>query len=300
MEVLKGRPVADRIDRELDTLSSNLGELQLGVYLVGGDESSEMYARSKIRKGEKVGVKVHLRKFPENIEQVEIEKSLERDASDQDITGIMIERPLPEGFDLDRLMSIVPPVKDVEGLHPENYGLMAFGRPRFIPPTPLGALLLMNHYSVELQGKRVVIVGRSPNVGRPLATILSQKRSWANATVTLVHSRTRNISHHTQNADVVITAVGNAGMITADMINKGVKLIDLGINPKGDTIVGDVDMASVEKVAGAATPTPGGTGPVTVSAMFLNLFRARMLQVGNRKGFNDHFLNEVYGPIGGD
>jgi methylenetetrahydrofolate dehydrogenase (NADP+)/methenyltetrahydrofolate cyclohydrolase len=211
----------------------------------------------------------------------------------------MIERPLPEGIDIHELMKIVPPIKDVEGLHPENYGLLGMGDPRFIAPTPLGALFLMLHYGVEINGSEVVVMGRSPNVGRPLATLLSQKVKWGNATVTLVHSRTGDISAHTSRAEVVITAVGKARMLKGDMIKDGAVLVDLGINPEGKSIVGDVDIGSVEGIAGSATPTPGGTGPVTVSSMFLNLYKARMLQEDLEISFTDEMVDLVYGTKGG-
>ncbi|MGA1820513.1 MAG: bifunctional 5,10-methylenetetrahydrofolate dehydrogenase/5,10-methenyltetrahydrofolate cyclohydrolase, partial [Thermoplasmatota archaeon] len=280
MDILRGRPVADRIDSELRLLSGEVGSPKLVVYLVGGDESSVIYSRSKVKKGEKIGAEVELRTFGADAPQVEIERSLEKDADDPGVNGIMIERPLPPGLEIQDLMRKVPTIKDVEGLHPENYGLLGMGRPRYIAPTPLGALFLLLHYGMAPDGKEVVVAGRSPNVGRPLATLLSQKKPWGNATVTLVHSRTRSIADHTRRADLIITAVGRAGFIRGDMIKEGAVLIDLGINPVGDGIVGDVDIASVDGKALAATPTPGGTGPVTVSSMFLNLHRARMLQKG--------------------
>ncbi|MGA1848576.1 MAG: bifunctional 5,10-methylenetetrahydrofolate dehydrogenase/5,10-methenyltetrahydrofolate cyclohydrolase [Thermoplasmatota archaeon] len=294
MEVLRGKPVAERIDSELRRWATDLGKPVLAVYLVGADRSSEIYARSKVRKGEMVGVDVLLRKFPADSDQDTIARSIREDSSNERISGMMIERPLPDPIDLDQLMEMIPPEKDVEGLHPCNYGAMAFGKPRFVPPTPLGALFLMDHYGIMTEGKRIAVIGRSPNVGRPLATMLSQKRDWGNATVTLLHSRTSDASSHISKADIVITAVGSPGMLKGHMIKEGAKLIDLGINPSGDTIVGDVDIDSVSGKASAATPTPGGTGPVTVSAMFLNVFRARMLQKGSGSRFKDDIIKRIY------
>jgi len=295
MDILKGRPVADRRDAELRLLSEKVGSPKLVVYLVGGDESSVIYSRSKARKGEKIGAEVELRLFPADTAQVDIEASLNKDASDPGVDGIMIERPLPGAIEIQDLMSRIPPLKDVEGLHPENYGLLGMGRPRFIAPTPLGALFLMLHYDIVPDGREIVVAGRSPNVGRPLATLLSQKKPWGNATVTLVHSRTKDLADHTRRADVVITAVGRAGFITGDMIREGAVLVDLGINPMGDGIVGDVDMGSVDGKASAATPTPGGTGPVTVSSMFLNLYHARMLRRRTDIRPSDDLVASVYG-----
>jgi len=295
MEILRGRPVADRLDAELRLLSEKAGSPRLAVYLIGADDSSLIYSRSKVRKGEKIGAEVELRMFPQDITQIEIEASLEKDASDPDVNGIMIERPLPGGIEIQDLMRKIPTLKDVEGLHPENYGLLGMGRPRFIAPTPLGALFLMLHYGIIPDSREIVVAGRSPNVGRPLATLLSQKKPWGNATVTLVHSRTRNISDHTRRADVIVTAVGRAGFIKGDMIKEGAVLVDLGINPVADGIVGDVDIGSVEEKASAATPTPGGTGPVTVSSMFLNLYYARMLQRKDDILPSDEMVASVYG-----
>ncbi len=294
MEVLRGKPVAERIDSELRHLASDLDTPVLAVYLVGADQSSEIYARSKVRKGERIGVDVLLRKFPADTQQDMIAGSIREDSSDERICGMMIERPLPNPLDLDQLMEMIPPEKDVEGLHPYNYGVMAFGKPRFVPPTPLGALFLMDHYGIKTEGKRIAILGRSPNVGRPLATMLSQKREWGNATVTLLHSRTGDAAPHISMADIVITAVGSPRMLKGHMIKEGAQLIDLGINPSGDTIVGDVDIDSVSGKASGATPTPGGTGPVTVSAMFLNVFRARMLQKGSGSRFEDDIIKRIY------
>lgn len=295
MEVLRGRPVAQRIDKELKLLSESIGPPTLVVYLVGADGSSAIYARSNVRKGEKIGARVILKEFPASITQDELEMEISRDATDPGVHGIMIERPLPDGIDIHELMKFITPVKDVEGLHPENYGLLGMGNPRFIAPTPLGALFLMLHYGIDLNGSEVVVVGRSPNVGRPLATILSHKVPWGNATVTLVHSRTDDIPSHTRRADVVITAVGKARMLKGNMIKNGSTLIDLGINPEGKSIVGDVDIESVQDKADGATPTPGGTGPVTVSSMFLNLYKARMLQEGLKITFKDEMIGSVYG-----
>ncbi|MBN1391100.1 MAG: bifunctional 5,10-methylenetetrahydrofolate dehydrogenase/5,10-methenyltetrahydrofolate cyclohydrolase [Candidatus Thermoplasmatota archaeon] len=299
MEILRGKPVVDRIDKELKLISCNIGTPMLVVYLIGADEASVIYSRSKIRKGEKIGVKVVTREFPLGTPTEQIVGHLCEDAADPDVHGIMIERPLSIGVDIQDLIVHIPPSKDVEGLHPENYGLLGMGVPRFIPPTPLGALLLMQHYRVRTEGKEIVVVGRSPNVGRPLAALLSQKAPWGNATVTTVHTRTQDISVHTRRADIIITAVGIPRLIRGEMIKKGAVLIDLGINPVEDGIVGDVDLGSVSEVAGAATPTPGGTGPVTVSSMFLNLYRATILAGSSDIEFTDEIIGTVYGYSGG-
>ncbi|MGA1865970.1 MAG: bifunctional 5,10-methylenetetrahydrofolate dehydrogenase/5,10-methenyltetrahydrofolate cyclohydrolase [Thermoplasmatota archaeon] len=294
MELLKGKPVSDRIDEELRLVSSGIAPSKLVVYLVGADASSEVYSRSKVKKGERMGAEVVLRAFPKGAAQEEIEVQLNEDADDPEVHGIMIERPLPAGMRIHDLITRVPPSKDVEGLHPENYGLLGMGRPRFIPPTPLGALLLILHYGFQTDGKDIVIVGRSLNVGRPLATLFSQKAPWGNATVTLAHTRTRDLPLHTRRADILITAVGRPGLINGDMIKKGAVLVDLGITPTEKGILGDVDLGSVNDIASAATPTPGGTGPVTVSSMFLNLYRAKIMAGSLDIDFTDELLRTVY------
>lgn len=294
MELLRGRPVAERIDRMVADAASEIDGLKLAVYLIGADRSSEIYARSKVKKGAGLGIEVLLRKYGLDTDTDDIKKDLRNDAVDPAISGIMIERPLPSDINIHSLMKDVPPLKDVEGLHPENYGLLGMGTIRFIPPTPLGALMLMKYYDIEVSGKEVVILGRSPNVGRPLASLLSQKTSWGNGTVTLAHSRTKDLVHHTIHADVIVTAVGSARLMKGDMIKEGSILIDLGINPDGDGIVGDVDVESVSSKAMYATPTPGGTGPVTVSCMFLNLVRAWKFQNGDQTSFPDPLVSMIY------
>ncbi|MFW3146851.1 MAG: bifunctional 5,10-methylenetetrahydrofolate dehydrogenase/5,10-methenyltetrahydrofolate cyclohydrolase [Thermoplasmatota archaeon] len=294
MDLLFGKPVAERI---LSDIKHGVGSGKppvLAVYLIGDDPSSEIYARSKARKGEKIGIEVDLRRFPSDAGLDEILGSLDRDASDINVHGVMIERPLPEGMNIGSLTDRIPAFKDVEGLKPDNYGLMAMGTPRFIPPTPLGAILLLLHYGIPLEGRTVVVVGRSPNVGRPLSILLSQKKAYGNASVVLLHSRSGDPSDWTSRADIVITAVGRPKMLKGSMIRDGAVLIDLGINPVGDGIVGDVDMESVGDVASMATPTPGGTGPVTVAAMFLNLLRARDLQKGIKSSITDPLIRMIY------
>ena len=294
MELLSGKPVAERIDM---TVRSLIGDLRpkLIVYLIGADPSSVIYAGSKVRKGDLLGIEILLREFKEDSDPEEIRSSLRKDASDGSAIGIMIERPLPDRFDMDELMEMVPPEKDVEGLHPENIGLLCLGRPRFIPPTPLGALFMLLHYDVEIKGKDVVVVGRSPNVGRPLTILLSLKREWGNATVTNAHSRTRDLKGITRRSDIILTAVGEKGLITGDMVKEGAVLIDLGINPVEGGIVGDVDIGSLESSNSRATPTPGGTGPVTVSCMFLNLAISMTRANGSFPELEDLMIREIYG-----
>ncbi len=291
-----GRPVSERLEEEVGRLSGRGTRPTLAVYLIGSDHSSRIYARSKVRKGESLGCDVLLRTFEEGVGAGEVEDSLAADAASAEIHGIMIERPLPAGLDLAKLMIMIPPEKDVEGLHPLNYGLMSLGRPRFIPPTPLGVLFMLLHHGVSLPGSRISVIGRSPNVGRPISLLLSQKMDWANSTVTLLHSGTRDPDECTKNADVVITSVGRARFLRRDMVKEGAVVIDVGINPDPDTggITGDADMGSLDGWVSRITPTPGGTGPVTVSSIFINLLIARGIQEGRSPGFKDVMIRMIY------
>jgi len=295
MRRLSGKPVAERIYGEIERSMGIGKQPTLSIHLAGGDEASWIYARSKMKKGEVLGMNVHLRTFDEEDGQDGMLDALKVDARDRSVHGIIIERPLPEGFDEPLLLEKLPPLKDIEGVTPENYGLMAMGRPRFIPPTPLGALLLSLHYGLEFDGKRVAVVGRSLHVGRPLSMLLSQKRRWANATVTTVHSRTGDLKGALKGCSTIFTAAGSPGLLTSDSVDRGCHIIDMGINPlENGSITGDADIASLTGWAEGVTPTPGGTGPVTVAALFLNLIRARSLLSGGSPYHDDQLLNELY------
>lgn len=294
---LRGAPVVDRIEEVISNIDQP--KLRLAIYLAGDDEASAIYARSKVRKGESLGFEVSMKKLSNEVSQKALEKEISRDAEDPDIHGIIIERPLPPSLDMDRLISLVPPNKDVEGLHPLNYGLMAQGRPALIPPTSLGALFILLHYGIEIGGREVVVLGRSVNVGRPLSNLLSQKLEWADSTVTLAHSRTPNLPDVLRRGDVLISAIGVPKFIKGDMIKEGASLIDIGINtiPGEKGIFGDVDWESVQERAGAATPTPGGSGPVTVASLFLNLCRAYQLSSGEFAPIEDGMIRKIYNDV---
>ncbi len=292
-----GKPVADRVQDEIGGLIGRSGQPRLVIYMIGSDPSAAIYVRSKVRKGESIGIETEVRELPSDISTGEVRSLILRDGGSDEVDGIMIESPLPEGLDMYDLIRAIPPEKDVEGVTYENYGLMSLGRPRFIQPTPLGALLLMLHYGIDVNGKDVVIVGRGRDVGRPLSTLLSMKTEWGNGTVTLAHSRTVDLRRVTRRADVLFTGVGRKGLIDRDMVKEGATVIDMGINPlpDGSGIVGDVDVASLEGWASRVTPTPGGTGPVTVSAIFLNLMMARMMMRSMDLSFKDEIIQALYG-----
>jgi len=279
MELLSGKPVSERIDRFVRSTVDE-DEVALSSFLIGADPSSIIYSRSKVRKGESLGIDVRVRDYPPDVGEGTLIEDLDRDASDEHVSGIMIERPLPGGLSLDRLMERV-------------LGLGSF---RFIPPTPLGALLMLRHYGIETSGKDILVIGRSPNVGRALAQLLSMKRPWANATVTLAHSGTGDLARWVGRSDIIITAAGRPALVRGDMVRDGTVIIDLGINSTGDgSIVGDVDIPSMEGVDVRVTPTPGGTGPVTVSSMFLNVAVARTRELYGKLPETDRMITEIYG-----
>ncbi len=294
MELLQGRPVSKRIDATVTDIVSDEKPI-LSVFLTGSDPSSIIYSRSKVRKGGNLGVDVKVRTFTETTTEEEIVRQLKVDADNERIFGIMVERPLLPGLDMNVLMKAVPPEKDVECQHPQNIGMLSSNRPTFVPPTPLGTLLLLEHYSIETKGKKTVVIGRSPNVGRPLSILLSSKIHRGNSTVTLAHSMTRNLRSLTMDADLIFSAVGKAGQLKSEMVKDGAVVVDLGINPTEDgSVVGDADLGSFIDRDIRITPTPGGTGPVTVSSMFLNLAislaRNKDIDISNI----DPMISEIY------
>ena len=298
MKRLLGKPVADRVQAEIEGLIGRSDPPRLVIYMIGSHPSSEIYVRSKVRKGERLGIDTEVRELPSDISLEEARSLILLDGGSDEVDGIMIESPLPRGLNMYDLVSAIPPEKDVEGVTCENYGLMSLGRPRFIPPTPLGALLIMLHYSIDVNGKDVVVVGRGRDVGRPLSTLLSMKTEWGNGTVTLAHSRTADLGAVTRRADILLTGVGRRGLIGRDMVKEGAVVIDMGINAVDSGIVGDVDVGSLDGWASMVTPTPGGTGPVTVSAIFLNLMMARMMRRSLDLSFKDAIIQALYGQRG--
>jgi len=199
---------------------------------------------------------------------------------DPQVHGIIVQSPLPPASDIDifELQAAISPRKDVDGLHPENQGLLAMGRPRFVPATPAGVVELLHRSGIAVEGTRVVVVGRSTLVGRPLSILLSQKGPGLNATVTLCHTGTKDLATETRRADILVVAAGVANAVTADMISPGATVIDVGTNKTAEgKLVGDVDFEGVSKVAGAITPVPGGVGPMTVAMLMRNVVAAAEL-----------------------
>jgi methylenetetrahydrofolate dehydrogenase (NADP+)/methenyltetrahydrofolate cyclohydrolase len=250
----------------------------LAAVLVGDNEASKLYVRNKRKACDKVGMASWQHEMPGTTSQAELLALVERLNCDPNVHGILVQLPLPKQIDEAAIIQAVSPLKDVDGFGPVSLGLLAAGHPRFLPCTPFGIqqLLLRNHIAID--GKHVVIVGRSNIVGKPLALILLHKGPGSNATVTVCHSRTRDIAALTRQADIVVVAIGRAEFLKADMVRPGAVIVDVGINrsPSGKP-VGDVDFVGVSAVASAITPVPGGVGPMTITMLLHNTLQAAKL-----------------------
>jgi len=255
----------------------------LAAVLVGDDPASQRYVRNKQRACQRVGIESWLHQLPATTTQAELLALVARLNAAPAVHGILVQLPLPAPIDEATVVDAVSPLKDVDGFGPENLGLLAAGRPRYVACTPAGVqqLLLRNH--VRLAGAHVVIVGRSNIVGKPLALLLIQKAAGADATVTVCHSRTPDVGALTRQADVVVMAIGRAHFLRADMVRPGAVVVDVGMNSLPDgTLAGDVDFEAVRQVASAITPVPGGVGPMTVTMLLHNTLQAARLQAAGR------------------
>jgi methylenetetrahydrofolate dehydrogenase (NADP+)/methenyltetrahydrofolate cyclohydrolase len=247
----------------------------LAAVLVGDNPASQIYVRNKRAACEKAEVASSLLHLPPTTTQGKLLNCIETLNSDSNIDGILVQLPLPEHVDEHAIIESIDPNKDVDGLHPINLGLLASGRPRFVPCTPAGVQEILTRSQIDTCGAHVVIVGRSSLVGRPLALLLSQKSASADATVTICHSRTRNLAEHVRRADILVAAIGRPEFITGEMIRPGATVIDVGINRLDDgRIVGDVQFAGAAQIAGAITAVPGGVGPMTIALLLQNTLRA--------------------------
>ena len=253
----------------------------LAVMLVGDDPASAVYVRNKDRAATEAGMVSESIQLPSTSTQDEVLSVVRRLNGDARIHGILVQLPLPDHIDEDTIIESVHPDKDVDGLHPFNMGLLMAGLPRFIPATAEGIQQMLLRSGFDPEGKHVVVCGRSNIVGKPVANLLMQRRSGANATVTVCHTRTRNLADITRQADILIAAIGQPRFIKADMVKDGVVVIDVGINRidaperrRGYRLVGDVDFDAVSEKAAAITPVPGGVGPMTIAMLLLNTLKA--------------------------
>ena len=279
--LMNGNRLRDEVVAEIRKEIEAMGNppVCLATVLVGSDKPSQIYVRSKHRKAEEAGMRSRHVDLPDDAAQEEVETAVRSLADDAEVHGILVQLPLPDGLDPEPVLDLVPPEKDVDGLTERSMGRLVRGRPGHVPCTPVGVMRLLERYGVETSGARAVVIGRSTLVGLPLALLLARK--GCDATVTLAHSRTSDLAGVCREADIVVGAAGMAGLVTADFVKPGAAVIDVGISRTEDGLVGDVDFDAVESIAGAITPMPGGTGPMTIASLMENtLAAARMQGVG--------------------
>lgn len=285
MKILDGKAISEQVKQEI---AQEVSELKaqggkaphLAAILVGNNGASLTYVNNKVRSCQRVGFESTLITLSETISEEELLQEIQNLNNNPKIDGFIVQLPLPKHINEQKVLLAIDPDKDVDGFHPTNFGRMALELPSFIPATPFGILELLKRYEIPTQGKNVVVIGRSDIVGRPMSILLSQKQ-W-NATVTLTHSRTQNLSAYTQNADIIIAALGIPNFLKADMVKEGAVIIDVGITrvtdettAKGYRIVGDVDYQEVKEKASYITPVPGGVGPMTIAMLMKNTLLAR-------------------------
>ena len=280
-QILDGRPVAAKVQ---EAVAAGVGELRkrgvvptLAVVLIGRDPASQVYVGRKRKACDAVGIVARDHFFPDGLDEASL-LALVRDLdADPSVHGVLVQLPLPAGVDEDRVIAAVNPRKDVDGFHPENLGRLLAGHPAVVPCTPGGILEILDHYGVELKGAEAVVIGRSRIVGKPLSQLLLLRH----ATVTVCHTRTRDLAAHTRRAEVLAVAAGRPGVVTGDMVRPDAVVVDVGVNRLPDgTLAGDVDFASVSPRVRAITPVPGGVGPMTVAMLMRNTLAAARRQAG--------------------
>jgi methylenetetrahydrofolate dehydrogenase (NADP+)/methenyltetrahydrofolate cyclohydrolase len=273
--LMKGKPLADRIRAEVAEQVKTLGPIGIVTVLVGDDPASQIYIGLKQKAAIAAGLHPTDLRLPADISENELVARVEDLNADDDVDAILVQLPLPGHIDEERVIRAVTPVKDVDGLHPFNAGQLFLGRPGLVGATPYGVMLLLQEHGVNLEGARATVIGRSDIVGKPMAHLLLQ----ANATVTICHSRTRDLPRHTLDADVLVAAVGRAAMVTPDLVKAGSVVVDVGINRTEAGIIGDVDPGAAE-VASLMTPVPGGVGPMTIACLLQSAVRCARYRRG--------------------
>lgn len=285
--LLDGREIAKQVRAEITKQANEFTaatgrQPHLAAVLVGDDPASQVYVRNKQKACSQCGLASTLHQLPASTAQAELEQLVASLNQDPSVHGILVQLPLPKAISEEAILLSVDPIKDVDAFHPYNVGLISQGQPRFLPCTPAGVQQILLRSSVTIPGSHVVILGRSQLVGRPLANLLSQRGPDADATVTLCHSRTRNLAEMTRQADILVAAIGQPRFVTAEMVKPGAVVIDVGTNRIEDgSLVGDVDFEAVREVASAITPVPGGVGPMTITMLLSNTLTAAKLQVSD-------------------
>lgn len=272
-QILDGKEVAAAVKDEVADAVADLDyQPGLATVLVGDDPASHTYVRGKRRDAEQVGINSIHHELPDSTGQEELVSLIRSLNEDDNVDGILVQLPLPGDLDGEGAVEAIDPAKDVDGLHPFNLGMLLLGRPGLRPCTPSGVMRILDHYGIETAGAKATIVGRSFLVGRPLAMILSER--GVDSTVTMAHSRTKDLAAVTSEADILVAAAGTPGLLGADHVKPGATVIDVGINRTDDGLVGDVDFDAVVDIAGAITPVPGGVGPMTRAMLLVNTLRA--------------------------
>jgi len=290
-QIIKGSEVAKQIREELKQEIAELKEKHnvvpgLVTVLVGMDPASQVYVGAKEKTSKALGIYSERHDLPADTNEEDLLALIDKLNKDPKINGILVQLPLPKHINETKVLYAIDPEKDVDGFHPVNVGKLMIGEPNYIPCTPHGVWQLLIRTGVQIEGAEVVVVGRSNIVGKPIANILLQKQKNANATVTICHTRTKDMAFHTKRADIIIAAVGKAKAITADMVKEGVVVIDVGVNQIGTTaegkriLAGDVDFEGVKEKASAITPVPGGVGPMTITMLMVNTVHAAKLAAG--------------------
>jgi methylenetetrahydrofolate dehydrogenase (NADP+)/methenyltetrahydrofolate cyclohydrolase len=290
-QLIKGAEIAAQIREELKKEIAELKEKHnvvpgLVTVLVGADPASQVYVGQKEKTSKELGIYSERYDLPAETTQEKLLKMIDKLNKDPKINGILVQLPLPKHLNEEEVLYAIDPKKDVDGFHPVNVGKLMIGEPDYMPCTPAGIQQLLIRSGTQIEGAEVVVVGRSNIVGKPIANILLQKAPGANATVTICHTKTRDISFHTKRADIIIVAAGKPKAVTADMVKEGVVVIDVGVNQIGTTadgkriLAGDVDFDTVKEKAKAITPVPGGVGPMTITMLMLNTVRAAKLAAG--------------------
>jgi methylenetetrahydrofolate dehydrogenase (NADP+) / methenyltetrahydrofolate cyclohydrolase len=277
--ILDGKESARKVKSEVSAAVADLDyQPGLATVLVGDDPASHTYVRGKRSDAAEVGIQSFHHEHPADIRQDELEEVIAGLNEDNAVDGILVQLPLPEGLDSERIVSSIDPAKDVDGLHPHNLGLLLLGRPGLRPCTPSGIMRMLEDNGVGVAGKTAVVIGRSFLVGRPLALMMATK--GVDATVTMAHSRTPHLVEVSRRADILVAAIGVPRMVTAEYVKPGAAVIDVGISRVEDGLAGDVDFESVREVAGSITPVPGGVGPMTRAMLLVNTLEAAW----NRRG----------------
>ena len=282
MEIIDGKKLAkttrENLRLEVEELKENGINPKLAVIMVGNNSASQIYVRNKSRACDEVGIEFEEYLLPTTTEQSELLNLIDKLNKQEDINGILLQSPIPDGLDINEAFRKISPEKDVDGFHPVNVGKLVLGQDTFVSCTPYGIMRMFEAYNIDLEGKNAVVIGRSNIVGKPMSHCLLNK----NATVTICHSRTKNLAEITKRADILVAAIGKAEFVKADMVKEGAVVIDVGINRTEEgKRKGDVDFENVSKKASYITPVPGGVGPMTIAMLMNNVVKAAKMQNKN-------------------